>query len=202
VRGHSRAFIILFQLHFLYESPNHNLLTVKETADYLRIPPSRVYYLVERGKIPPIKIGGTLKIKKYCLDQASLRQNKASRPTGLAVDDDPDVQELFRIFLKKIGFRGVVVATAKADITSLRKQKFDLMFLDLQLPEAPRDQIYESAMQIDPDLKVIVITGRLDSEVLNRILEVSAVTVLKKPLNIDQLNRTRRSLGATCPKWQ
>jgi excisionase family DNA binding protein len=193
VRDHSRACIILFQLHFLYEAPNHNLLTVKETADYLPIPPPRVYYLVERGKIPPIKIGG---------DQAGLRQNKERRPTVLAVDDDPDVQELFRIFLKKIGFRGVVVATAKADITSLRKQKFDLMFRDLQLPEAPRDQIYESAIQIDPDLKVIVITGRLDNEVLNRILEVSAVTVLKKPLNIDQLNRTRRSLGTTCPKLQ
>jgi CheY-like chemotaxis protein len=105
---------------------------------------------VERGKIPPIKIGGTFKIKKYSLDQAIFRQNKESRPTVLAVDDDPDVQGLFRIFLKKIGFRGVVVATAKADITSLRKQKFYLMFVDLQLPEAPRDQIYESAMQIDP----------------------------------------------------
>jgi CheY-like chemotaxis protein len=34
---------------------------------------------------------------------------------------------------------------------SLRKQKFDLMFLDLQLPDAPGDQVYKTAKQIDPE---------------------------------------------------
>jgi DNA-binding response OmpR family regulator len=52
----------------------------------------------------------------------------------LVVDDDPDVHELFESFLKKIGFSRVVVGTAKEAIGSLRKQKFGLMFLDLQLP--------------------------------------------------------------------
>ena len=32
------------------------------------------------------------------------------------------------------------------------------MFLDLQLPDAPGDQVYKTAKQIDPDLNVIVIT--------------------------------------------
>ena len=50
------------------ESPNHNLLTVKETADCLRLPLSSVYYLVQRGQIPAIQIGGRLRIKKSSLD--------------------------------------------------------------------------------------------------------------------------------------
>ena len=66
----------------------------------------------------------------------------------LVVDDDLGLQDLFRTFLKKIGFSRVVVETAKEAINSLRKQKFDLMFLDLQLPDAPGDQV---AKQIDPD---------------------------------------------------
>ena len=33
----------------------HNLLTVKETAKYLRIPLPTVYYLVQRGQLPPSK---------------------------------------------------------------------------------------------------------------------------------------------------
>ena len=36
----------------------HNLLTVKETAKYLRIPLPTVYYLVQRGQLPAIQIGG------------------------------------------------------------------------------------------------------------------------------------------------
>ena len=179
------------------ETPNHNLLTVKETAEYLRIPLPTVYYLVQRGQIPAIQIGGRWRIKKSSLDRDILRQDKQGQPTVLVVDDDPGLQELFKTFLKKIGFSRVVVGTAKEAIGSLRKQKFDLMFLDLQLPDAPGDQVYKTAKQIDPDLKVIVITGYPDSEVLDRILQISPVTVLKKPLKVEQLNQTVKILGHT-----
>ena len=177
------------------ETPSHNLLTVKETAAYLRIPLPTVYYLVQRGQIPAIQIGGRWRIKKASLDRDILRKEKGGQPTVLVVDDDPDLQELFKAFLKKIGFSRVVVGTAKDAISSLRKQKFDLMFLDLQLPDAPGDQLYKTAKQIDPDLNVIVITGYPDSEMLDRILQISPVTVLKKPLKIEQLNQTVKILG-------
>ena len=62
------------------------------------------------------------------------------------------LQDLIRTFLKRIGFSRVVVGTAKEAIKSLRKQKFDLMFLDLQLPDARGDQVYKTAKQIYPDL--------------------------------------------------
>ena len=177
------------------EAPIHNLLTVKKTAEYLRIPLPTVYYLVQRGQIPAIQIGGRWRIKKSSLDRDILRQDKQGQPTVLVVDDDPELQELFKAFLKKIGFSRVVVGTAKDAIHSLRKQKFDLMFLDLQLPDGTGDEVYKTAKQIDPDLNVIVITGYPDSEMLDRILQISPVTVLKKPLKIEQLNQTVKILG-------
>jgi excisionase family DNA binding protein len=182
------------------EAPIHNLLTVKETAEYLRIPLPTVYYLVQRGQIPAIQIGGRWRIKKSSLDRDILRQDKQGQPTVLVVDDDPDLQELFKVFLKKIGFSRVVVGTAKDAISSLRKQKFDLMFLDLQLPDASGDQVYKTAKSLDPELNVIVITGYPDSEMLDRILQVSPVTVLKKPLKIEQLEQTVKILGHTTAK--
>ena len=54
-----------------------------------------------------------------------------------------------------------------------------------------------TAKHIDPDLNVIVITGYPDSEMLDRILQISPVTVLKKPLKIEQLNQTAKILGHT-----
>jgi hypothetical protein len=53
---------------------------------------------------------------------------------------------------------------------------------------------------LDPDLNVIVITGYPDSEILDRILQISPVTVLKKPLKIEQLNQTVKILGHTTAK--
>jgi excisionase family DNA binding protein len=181
------------------ETPIHNLLTVKETSEYLRIPLPTVYYLVQRGKIPAIQIGGRWRIKKSALDHDILRQDKQGQPTVLVVDDDLGLQDLFQTFLKKMGFSRVVVGTAKEAIKCLRKQKFDLMFLDLQLPDAPGDQVYQTAKQIDPDLNVIVITGYPDSKILDRILQVCPVTVLKKPLKIEQLYQTVKILGHDRP---
>jgi excisionase family DNA binding protein len=177
------------------ENPIHNLLTVKETAAYLRIPIPTVYYLAQRGQIPAIQIGGRWRIKKTSLDEDILHQDKQVQPTVLVVDDDLGIQELFKTFLKQTGFSRVVVGTAGEAISRLGKQKFDLMFLDLQLPDAPGDQVFKTAKQIDPGLNVIVITGYPDSKVLDRILQISPVTVLKKPLKIEQLTQTVKILG-------
>ena len=184
------------------ETPIHYLLTVKETADYLRIPIPTIYYLVQRGKIPAIQVGGRWRIKKSPLDRDVLHQDKQGQPTVLVVDDDRGLQDLFRTFLKKIGFSRVVVGTAKEAIKSLGKQKFDLMFLDLKSPDAPGDQVFKTAKQIDPDLNVIVITGYPDSEILDRILEVSPVTVLKKPLKLEQLNQAVKIFVHNGPSWR
>jgi DNA-binding NtrC family response regulator len=102
---------------------------------------------------------------------------------------------LFKIFLKKIGFSRVVVGTVKEAIAALEKQKFDLLFLDLKLPDGPADDVYDVAKETDPDLPIVVITGYPDSEMLDRILAKGPITVLKKPLKVEQLQQTVRILG-------
>jgi excisionase family DNA binding protein len=173
----------------------HNLLTVKETAKYLRIPLPTVYYLVQRGQLPAIQIGGRWRIKKNALDKDILKEEKSGQPTVLVVDDDESLQNLFKLFLKKIGFSRVVVGTVKEAIAALEKQKFDLIFLDLKLPDGPADDVYDFVKREQPDCPVIIITGYPDSEMLDRILAKGPITVLKKPLKTEQLQQTVRILG-------
>jgi len=45
-----------------------------------------------------------------------------------------------------------------------------------------------------------VTTGYPDSDILGRILQGSPVTVLKKPLKVEQLNQTMNILGHETPK--
>jgi len=173
----------------------HNLLTVKETAKYLRIPLPTVYYLVQRGQLPAIQIGGRWRIKKNALDKDILKEEKSGQPTVLVVDDDESLQNLFKLFLKKIGFSRVVVGTVKEAIAALEKQKFDLVFLDLKLPDGPADDVYDFVKRDRPDCPIIIITGYPDSEMLDRILAKGPITVLKKPLKTEQLQQTVRILG-------
>src|SRR5687767_8846428 len=80
------------------------LMTTKEAAEYLNIPLPTVYYLVQRGKLPGIHIGGRWRIKRSLLDRDVLRKDgdsSSGQPTVLVVDDDPALQAHFKQFLKK-----------------------------------------------------------------------------------------------------
>jgi excisionase family DNA binding protein len=173
----------------------HDLLTVKETAEYLRIPLPTVYYLVQRGQLPAIQIGGRWRIKKSALDKDILHKDKEGQPTVLVVDDDPDLQEMFKVFLKKVGLSRVVVGSGTEALAMLKKQRFDLCFLDLNLPDLKGDEVYLEARKITLDLPFVIITGYPDSDMLEAILQHGPVTVLRKPLKMDQLNQTIKILG-------
>lgn len=177
------------------EQATHNLMTVKETAAYLRIPLPTVYYLVQRGQLPAIQIGGRWRVKKDALDRDVLHNDEEGQPTVLVVDDDESLQSMFKLFLKKAGFSRLVVGTGKDAIAALNKQKFDFCFLDLQLPDITGDEIYKHAKNIAPELPIVIITGYPDSQMLDNILKYGPVTVLKKPLQVDQLNQTLRMMG-------
>ena len=49
--------------------------------------------------------------------------------------------------------------------------------------------------EIHPDLPIVIITGYPDSEILSKILSGGPVTVIKKPIEFEQLNRTVKILG-------
>ena len=166
------------------------LMTVKETAEYLRIPLPTAYHLVQRGQLPAIQIGGRWRIKRSLLDRDMLKTEGSGQPTVLVVDDDEDLQTTFKQFLKKAGFGRIVVGTGEKAISYAEKQKFDLVFLDLQLPDMSGDEVYLRLKDLHPDLPIVIITGYPSSAMLNKILQCGPVTVIKKPIDFEQLNRT------------
>lgn len=177
------------------ERASHNLMTVKETAEYLRIPLPTVYYLVQRGQLPAIQIGGRWRVKRDALDRDVLRNEEHGQPTVLVVDDEEAIQSMFKLFLKKQGFSRLVVGSGKEALSALSKQHFDLCFLDLQLPDITGDEIYAIAREKYPDLPIVIVTGYPDSHMLDSILRHGPVTVLKKPVQLEQLQQTLRYLG-------
>ena len=177
------------------EAEVHNLMTVKETAAYLRIPLPTVYYLVQRGQLPAIQIGGRWRVKKDMLDRDILRNEEEGQPTVLVVDDDEGLQSMFKLFLKKQGFSRVVVGTGREALAALQKMKFELCFLDLQLPDTTGDEVYRQAKEMQPNMPIVIITGYPDSQMLDNILKLGPVTVLKKPLKVETLQQTMQMLG-------
>lgn len=52
---------------------NHNYMTVRETSEYLRMPIPTVYYHVNKGTIPTIKLGGRWRILRHRLNSEFLK---------------------------------------------------------------------------------------------------------------------------------
>ena len=171
------------------------LMTVKETAEYLRIPLPTVYYLVQRGQLPAIQIGGRWRIKRSLLDRDVLKEEQGGQPTVLVVDDDPQLQQLFKQFLKKAGFSRIVVGTGAEALSYAEKQNFDLVFLDLKLPDISGDELYVKMKEMHPEMPIVIITGYPDSDILSKILAIGPVTVIQKPIEFEQLNKTVKVLG-------
>lgn len=173
----------------------HDLLTVKETSQYLRMPLPTVYYLIQKGKLPAVQIGGRWRVKRDIIDRDILKLKEDYRPVVLVVDDEEGVRDLFKQFLEQYNCHHVVVEDGKAAIQALRRQPFDLMFLDLKLPDLGGDAVFEQARKEQPDLPVVIITGYPDNDMLSRILQHGPVTVLSKPLRLEQIRKTLKILA-------
>ena len=172
------------------------LMTVKETADYLRIPVPSVYYLVHHGQLPGIQIGARWRIRRSLLDRDVLHlSDEAGQPRVLVVDDDPAIHTLFRQLLKRAHLARLAVDSGAEAIDLVRKEKFDLVFLDLNLPDVPGDEVYMELKRLHPDLPIVVITGYPDSQILAKILSTGPVTVIIKPIEFEQLNMALKQLG-------
>jgi DNA-binding NtrC family response regulator len=145
--------------------------------------------------LPAVQIGGRWRIKRSLLDRDVLKSEGAGQPTVLVVDDDAQLQTVFKQFLKKAGFGRIVVGTGAEAISCVERQRFDLVFLDLQLPDISGDEVYRRIKEMQPDLPVVIITGYPDSEMMSRILRNGAVMMIQKPIDFSQLNSTVKQLG-------
>jgi len=172
-----------------------NLVTPKEAATALRIPLPTVYYLIKQGKIPALRVGGRWKIEWGKLDPHRINGPSTSVRRVLAVDDDPAIHELFHLAARQVEGTVKVASNKQEALEFVKKERFDLVLLDLFLPDGRGDLAYEEIHELSPTLPVVVITGFPDSDVLHRILSHGPVTVLSKPLRVEQVSEAIRKFA-------
>ena len=82
--------------------------------------------------------------------------------TVLIVDDDPDIANIFKIFLSRDGHTAVTASDGNICLEKVRQCKFDLILLDIMM--APMDG-WETLEHIKSDprtssIPVIMVTGK------------------------------------------
>jgi response regulator RpfG family c-di-GMP phosphodiesterase len=108
---------------------------------------------------------------------------------ALIVDDDPNIRSLHRCLLEPMLCECTEAADGAAAVAVARRTSFDLVLLDLNLPDLDG---YEVSRQLreqsrDPHLKILVASGRGDPDELSEALRQGADDYIAKPYQPRQL---------------
>ena len=157
------------------------LMTLKEVADYLRVTKKTIHRMLERCVIPAMKVGRQWRFDQGLIE-VWLRQNSIKRSANiLVIDDDETICSLFKDTLEGTGYTVTTVSESSKGLELVKDRDYDLVFLDLKIPEMDGAELFKQMRVVKPKLPVTIITGYPDSELMTRALTYGPFGVMSKP---------------------
>jgi DNA-binding response OmpR family regulator len=114
----------------------------------------------------------------------------------LLIEDDDVVRETTSMVLGEQGHRVTAARTGADALAYLASGPFDLVLLDLGLPDMPGLDLLGRIRKEWPAAAVIVISGRVDASTAVEAVKLGARDYLTKPVNAYQL----RDVIASCTR--
>lgn len=111
----------------------------------------------------------------------------------LVVDDEPKVARLARDYLEKNGFHVITAGDGQSALTVARREKPDLVILDLMLPNIDGREVCR-ILRRESDVPIIMLTAL--SEEIDQVtgLEIGADDYITKPFSVRTLVARVRAL--------
>lgn len=169
------------------------MITTKEVAELLAVKPITIRRRANSGEIPSIKIGNRLRFDRRQIEKWVLEKLDRIPAQILVVDDDLSIVELFKESLNESDCQVTTTSSSLEALELIGNKHFDLIFLDLLMPELDGAELFRRIRQMDKAQPVAIITGHPDSDVMNRAMEYGPFTVLKKPFTGDDILSVVRS---------
>ncbi len=105
----------------------------------------------------------------------------------LLIDDD---QEFLDVLSERLAIRGFDVTTAVSSriaLDRLKSESFDVILLDLQMPEMDGLQTLEKLTDMVPGQQIILLTAHATVAKGVQAMKLGAADVLEKPIDIREL---------------
>ena len=106
----------------------------------------------------------------------------------LVVDDDRSVRDVLTKVLIQSGFAVASAPSGEEALEQLRAARFGLMLLDVRMPPGLSGiDLLPQALDLDPELAVIMLTAVSDVTTAARCMQLGARDFLTKPIDISAL---------------
>jgi len=100
----------------------------------------------------------------------------------LIIDDDVYVGKLILSYLTSHGYAVTVMHSGKSGIEVCKKNLFDFLFCDYRLGDRTGFEVMDAILQMQPEIKVVIITGYGDVKIAVNAIKRGAVDFVIKPL--------------------
>jgi DNA-binding NtrC family response regulator len=107
----------------------------------------------------------------------------------LLVDDETDFVEALAERLEARGYRADTAPTGLSAIVKAEETRYDAIVLDMAMPGMDGIETLERLLELNPDLQVILLTGRATLEQAATAIKLGALDLLEKPAEIEILVR-------------
>lgn len=163
------------------------LLTPQELAEYLKLNHTTIIRKAHKGEIPAIKIGKQFRFDRNQIDKWLMQQTVGRQAQILVVDDEVTIGQLFRDSLERNGCQVTAMSSSLEALEIIRRQRFDLIFLDLAMPELDGSELFRRIRKIDKQVPIAIITGYPDSDLLKKAREYGPFLIMTKPFTGDEI---------------
>lgn len=113
----------------------------------------------------------------------------------LVAEDDLSIRQLLTMLVRKAGHTVQTAVDGASALSLLREQEFDVILLDLMMPQMDGFGVAEALRTTAPHLlrRCIVVTATGPRE--HEALRGQVFRVIRKPFDVDELRRTIEECG-------
>jgi excisionase family DNA binding protein len=172
----------------------NDIMTAQELSTYLKITTTTIYKLAQQGEIPSFKIGSEWRFKKELVDRW-LENGAGHAPKKvLVVDDEPSICELYLKALDKKKYSVESAHSGAEALSAIDRTQYDFIFLDLKMPGMDGVETFKEIKKRNIRSVVVIVTAYPDSELLVEAMRLGPLTVVLKPFDMGEIQRSIESL--------
>ena len=110
-----------------------------------------------------------------------------SKGSILVVDDESEIREGLEILLKGEGYGVASAETGESGLAKLEEHPYDLLLLDVSLPDRNGLDMLKEIRRRDPDLSIVLITAYGSIDMARAAFKNGAMDYITKPWSNDEL---------------
>jgi CheY-like chemotaxis protein len=118
----------------------------------------------------------------------------------LVVDDDAQIREITGAMLERLDYKFDLASNGAEALASYRRyldigRPYDAVLVDLTIPGESGEEIFGQLRELDPDARVVAMSGRNAEELGPRCQALGFCGLLSKPYGLSELGQTLQTVA-------